>query len=238
MTKSSVKSGERYGKLTIGEFVYNDKYHNKMFLCLCDCGSICIIRGSRAKSNHTKSCGCIKRNILGNFNKIHKGKTHPLHGKGGVQHHLYGKRLSEQHKNKISIGNVGKKRTDETRKNMSERMKRMCGDKHPCWQGGISFEPYCVLFNNEFKERVRNFFGRVCVECGKTEEENGHKLHVHHVNFRKDSCCNESVKPLFVTLCRSCHAKTNFNREYWEERYTTMINEQYDGQCYLSKETA
>jgi hypothetical protein len=26
------------------------------------------------------------------------------------------------------------------------------------WQGGISFEPYCILFNNEFKERVREFW--------------------------------------------------------------------------------
>lgn len=116
-----------------------------------------------------------------------------------------------------------------------ETRQKISGEKSPLWKGGISFEPYCVLFNNEFKERARDFFNNKCVECGKTEAENGRKLDVHHVNYHKDACCNENIKPLFVTLCTSCHMKTNFNREYWEEKYTNLINVNYDGKCYLSK---
>lgn len=119
----------------------------------------------------------------------------------------------------------------ETRAKLAESHR---GEKCNFWRGGISFEPYCIKFNDEFKERVREFFGRGCAECGSPE--NGERLHVHHVNYHKDSCCAEDVAPLFVPLCRSCHAKTNFNREYWEERFTALINEQYGGQCYLPKQ--
>lgn len=127
----------------------------------------------------------------------------------------------------------GKKYSQEHCQNISKSLKgKYCGVNSSAWKGGVSYEPYCVLFNNEFKERVRENYGRKCVECGK--EENGKKLSVHHVNFDKSSCCSD-VKPLFVALCASCHAKTNYNREYWEERYTKLINEKYNGRCYLPK---
>lgn len=138
------------------------------------------------------------------------------------------KKISEARKQRGPV-------SEETRRKLSESHKGKCGDKAPNWQGGLSFEPYCVLFNNEFRERVRNFFGRKCIECGKLEVENdGKRLSVHHVNFDKESCCNNNT-PLFACLCTSCHMKTNHNREYYEERYTTLINEKYNGQCYLPK---
>lgn len=34
----------------------------KKYLCLCDCGNHFITRGSSLKNNHTKSCGCRKKN--------------------------------------------------------------------------------------------------------------------------------------------------------------------------------
>src|SRR5208337_386546 len=36
------------------------------------------------------------------------------------------------------------------------KSKNLIGEKSPGWKGGISFEPYCIKFNKEFKERVRN----------------------------------------------------------------------------------
>jgi len=127
----------------------------------------------------------------------------------------------------------GRKHKKETIKKLSAAVS---GEKHPRWQGGISFKPYCHKFTFEFKERVRNFFGRVCVKCGKTEKENGQRLDVHHVNYDKMVCCN-GVKPLFVALCRTHNAQANSNREYWNKYYTKTINEKYNGQCYLPKIT-
>jgi len=108
----------------------------------------------------------------------------------------------------------------------------LLGERSPKWMGGISFEPYCPKFNKSFKGRVREFFGRVCFNCGKSEKDNIKKLSVHHVNYEKMVCCND-VKPLFVSLCASCHAKTNHNREYWEEKFTNDLIEKHNGECYL-----
>lgn len=151
-----------------------------------------------------------------------------------------GKHLSEEHK-KILIAGARKPKTEETKRKMSlaKKGKRKPeewvntfrkGEKHPNWRGGVSFEPYCPKFNREFKERVRNFFGRACVECGTPER--GKKLHVHHVNFNKMSCC-DGTEPLFVPLCVSCHSKTQKDRDYWEEHFTNMIETYYEGRCWL-----
>jgi hypothetical protein len=141
------------------------------------------------------------------------------------------KKMSEAQKGEKSHC-FGKPLSKETRKKISESLK---GEKCWSWKGGISFEPYCPKFRPEFKERVRIFFGRICVECSKIEVENGRKLNVHHVNFDKMVCCND-IKPLFVALCLSCHGKTNHDREYWEQHFTEIINEKYNGKCYFTKE--
>jgi hypothetical protein len=100
------------------------------------------------------------------------------------------------------------------------------------WKGGKSFEPYCILFNDEFRERVREFWGRKCGISGITEEENGKKLSVHHVNYDKQTCCNTTI-PLFIPLSNNYHTKTNYNRDYWEEMLTNYIMIWFNGECYL-----
>ena len=189
---------------------------------------------------------------IGKMRKSHKGTSagekNPMHGVHliGEKNPMFGKHpsqetrekmrmrklgvpLSEEHRKRIGKSNKGHSVLEETRNKISENLK---GEKHPNWQGGISFEPYCPKFNNEFKERVRAFFNYQCLECGTPQ--NGTKLQVHHVNFRKDACCTEDVIPLFVPLCRSCHTATNHNRPYWQQHFTEMINGYYGGQCYLT----
>lgn len=114
-------------------------------------------------------------------------------------------------------------------------LNRLSGERHPQWRGGVSFEPYCPKFNNEFKERVRAFFGYRCAKCGKTQEESGRALYVHHVTYNKDTCCDASI-PLFVPLCIGCHTQTNHNREYWQLHFTELIYLQYGGKCYYSQD--
>jgi hypothetical protein len=145
-----------------------------------------------------------------------------------------GRVKSDEERQKLSAAQRGRPKSDEARRKLSQTMKgRYCGPESPHWRGGASFEPYCVKFNNEFRERVRVFFGRRCVECGVPE--NGKRLAVHHVNFAKQSCCSEEVEPLFVALCPSCHGKTNHNRDFWEARFTALIAERYGGQCYIPR---
>ena len=130
-------------------------------------------------------------------------------------------------------------------KRHSDQLKCKTGELSPQWKGGVSFEPYCEKFDDDLKERVRIFFDRKCYICGKSEQEQIDemlkegktpikKLDVHHVNYDKMVCCND-IKPLFVPLCRSCHAKTQFDREYWEEFFTVSLNYLTDGECFTKK---
>lgn len=103
------------------------------------------------------------------------------------------------------------------------------GEKHPNWQGGISFEPYCEKFNYAFKEYIRAKFGRVCFLCPKTEEENGQRLSVHHVNYDKECLCNDNLTCQFVPLCVSCNSKANKNRRVWEAKVRTKMQNKLNG---------
>jgi len=106
---------------------------------------------------------------------------------------------------------------------------RMRSRREAEWQ--TSGNEYHYTFNNAFCEAVREFFGRVCAECGKPEGENGAKLSIHHVNYRKDVPCRRTGTPLVVPLCVSCHMKTNHNRDWWEAHLTSLIHDRYGGRC-------
>lgn len=192
------------------------------------------------------------------------GKDHPMHGKHHTEESKQksresnlGKKRSEETKQKMSDAHKGRKLSEEHKKALNrhniennsmkdpEIRAKVSGKNHWCygkrgkeapnWRGGISKEPYCSLFDEEFKERVREFFNRCCYVCGKSEKENGRKLDVHHVNYDKMVCCND-VKPLFVPLCHSCHGKTHGDREYWEEFFTVSLEYLTDGECFIKKD--
>ena len=142
---------------------------------------------------------------------------------------LTGRKLSEEHKrnlskahngisketrHKMNISHKGYKQTEETKRKIGNAKK---GDKNPNWLGGISYERYCPLFNEKKKEEIRQQFCRICLLCFMTEEENGQKLDVHHIDYNKDQGCSGHEWRL-VPLCRSCHMKTNHDREEYERR--------------------
>lgn len=111
----------------------------------------------------------------------------------------------------------------------------MVGENSPMWRGGISFEPYCPLWTKELRQRIRVFFNNECVICGKTKTENKQELSCHHISYDKMICCND--KPVkFATLCRSCHTKTNHDRDRWEAMLCRIIDEIYNGKSYYTKE--
>lgn len=173
----------------------------------------------------------------------------------GENHPFYGKYHTKESNERNRLAHLGKKQSEETKEKkrgkipwnkgmkMSDALKEklskshigiQAGEKSPHWKGGISFDPYCIKFNDEFKERVREYFGRCCYICGKNEIDNNERLSVHHVTYNKDMCCDSS-KPLFVPLCHSCHTKTNTNREFWEEFFTVSLEYLTNGKCYIEK---
>ncbi len=127
-----------------------------------------------------------------------------------------GKRRSKKVREEISKANKGK--------HLSINTEFKKGIKHPCWQGGISFEPYSPEFNKQLKELIRQRDGYKCQLCGMPEIENIKKLDIHHIDYIKGNCLPNNL----ITLCSSCNGKVNFNRDYWEEYFKEMILEKVE----------
>ena len=91
------------------------------------------------------------------------------------------------------------------------------------WDGFGSV--YCELWCEELREYIRDKYNRICYICGKTEEENGRKLDVHHVDYNKDCGCDDT-ECILVPLCKKCHGKTTFgDREMWEDIIIKMLED-------------
>lgn len=54
---------KRFGKLTAEKYLYTDKSRSAVWLCKCDCGNEVQVKGSCLISGHTKSCGCLQKEI-------------------------------------------------------------------------------------------------------------------------------------------------------------------------------
>jgi len=114
---------------------------------------------------------------------------------------------------------LGYKHTPETLVKMSVAQKgKRCGAKHPFWRGGISREPYGWEFNEELREAIRQRDGYTCQLCDVSQSRCATALSVHHVNYQK----RDNSEGNLVTLCHSCHSRTNTGRGHW----TTFFQEQ------------
>ena len=63
--------GKRFGKLIVKERLENDKNGKARWLCECDCGNLSTTKTSYLTSGQTKSCGCIKKSVLGDNTRKH-----------------------------------------------------------------------------------------------------------------------------------------------------------------------
>lgn len=160
-----------------------------------------------------------------------------------------GHRVTEKTKQKIARGHLGKPQSEEHHRKVTIYNQRRF-ENHPehiqkgiesniggFWYGNVRYYDgphYCKKFNDSFRERVRDFRGRVCFECGSPE--NGTTLHVHHVHYNKKMCCDGSPRDV-IPLCVACHTKTNFNRDYWEAHFVKKIYELDPfGKCFFTKD--
>jgi len=151
---------------------------------------------------------------------IYKHNPQCKETKEKISNTLKGRKFTEEHLNNIRIALKGKKKQFKKRKPMKLETKKKIGSsnkgktkgiKHYNWQDGKSFEPYSIEFNNDLKEVIRNRDRRKCQICGKTELENKRILDVHLLDYNKLNC---DLKNL-ISLCMTCHRKTNFKRKYW-----------------------
>lgn len=221
---------ETFKKFGYHSYDWNQQSHKRILAKCNRCGKI---REITIQDYHDLCKSC-----------VHIGKSHTEATKEKMREAHQGKHFSEEHKQKLCDARIGKyigENNPMYGRHHSEKTKQKIRNSHQgekcCnWQGGISFEPYCVKFNEEFKERVREYWNRRCVLCGKTEKENEQHLSIHHIDYNKEACCDDSF-PLFISLCTSCHTKTNYNREYWKNKFKEIVyTRNINGKCFYTKE--
>lgn len=121
--------------------------------------------------------------------------------------------LSEETKRKISRTLKNKWKTDEEfRKYMSAKLNILI-DRIKL--EGKCDKDYPRKFDRILRSLVRERDDFTCRECDHTEKQLGYNLSVHHIDYNKENCDMNNL----ISLCKSCHAKTNFNRQDWIKYY-------------------
>lgn len=75
-------TGQKFGRLTVIRHLERFERKNSTYawLCECECGKQIQTCASKLQSGHTKSCGCMKAERIGNLNKKYKYSNKRLYG--------------------------------------------------------------------------------------------------------------------------------------------------------------
>lgn len=93
------------------------------------------------------------------------------------------------------------------------------GNKNGRFVHGMSYTPYSEEFNKQLKEKIRKRDNYTCQCCGILEKNHYRKLDIHHIDYDKHNCDEKNL----ISNCKSCHSKTNSNRDYWFAYYTYIM---------------
>jgi hypothetical protein len=127
--------------------------------------------------------------------------------------------FTKEWKEKIKLGRKKLLLNPEVRKRMSVVQK---GENNSMWLGGISYKGYSNNWDDNLRDFIRTRDNFICQECGVHQEELGgfyNKLDVHHIDYNKDNCDPKNL----ISLCRSCHIKTNSDRNKWSKYFSNLI---------------
>jgi hypothetical protein len=122
------------------------------------------------------------------------------------------KGMTPWNKDKIGEYNLGEPSLEHRQKLSLSKM----GENNPSWKGGISIlKTYPLDWTETLKESIRERDKYECKICGIHQDEIDISLHVHHIDYDKDNLNPENL----ISLCPSCHSKTNHDREEWIEYF-------------------
>lgn len=125
------------------------------------------------------------------------GFKHTPESKAKISKIHKGKKLSIEHRNKISLRNV------KMWKNGIFDIHK--GSKNRAWKQNKSKHP--KEFDNDLKEFIRQRDNHICQICGK-DVSTGRKGTVHHMDGIKHHNEHENL----ILLCGSCHMKVHFSK--------------------------
>ena len=64
MSRKIDLTGQKFGRLLVLRCVDNTTSKAVLWECLCECGKICTVKGILLRRENTKSCGCLRREIM------------------------------------------------------------------------------------------------------------------------------------------------------------------------------
>jgi 5-methylcytosine-specific restriction endonuclease McrA len=145
----------------------------------------------------------VKRYINSNPG-IREGVNNPFHG-----HTHSSDRKEYWAKNKSGKYSCNSEQAEKQRANTPRE------EAHPNWLGGTSYEGYGPEFTRELKAVIKESYDYTCQACNvKTTI-----LDVHHIDYDKQNNASDNLVP----LCKTCHGKSNFNREEWKNFFQKLL---------------
>lgn len=130
----------------------------------------------------------------------------------GILHPFFGKHHTPESNLKNRNSHLGKKLPEEQKIKISNSCK---GEKHWNWKGGR--KKYTVDWTETLRRGIRERDFYTCQICGELQGDKSHD--VHHIDYDKNNCNPNNL----ITLCHSCHTKTNQKREYWKNYLVALV---------------
>lgn len=225
--------GRKSGRLTVIDRATNNVYGQARWVCRCECGNICIIKGNNLRTTRTKSCGCLRKETV-NKNRQKQNHTGPRNpywnGGNRIVFCDNCQRAVERTPYRVRVN----KHFFCNRKCLGAwQSKHQRGSNNSRWKGGISKEPYCHIWNTAFKNEIRERDNNICQFCGATKNCLGNKeiaMAVHHVDYNKKNCGSENL----ITLCTLCNSRANKNRDWWGSWFKAKMLHNYTLRCRRS----
>ena len=111
--------------------------------------------------------------------------------------------------------NKGRKMSDKTKRKIARTKKRKAERKGKIYRSSCA---YSVDWTRSLRISIRERDGYTCQICGEKQGDNTHA--VHHIDYDKNNCNPSNL----ITLCISCHSKTNTKRKYWIQFFKDLRN--------------
>jgi len=168
---------------------------------------------SKKKIKETEENGYKNGRINAFYGRKHSGKSRQKIKEGVSESNI---RHPELKKQRIETRkNNGKPwHSDKSRENISKALKG--NPNNPWFIDGRSREnnPYPEDWVEVLRDSIRKRDDYICKLCGIHQDEiegRYRKLDIHHIDYDK-----KNLNPTnLISLCRDCHPKTNYNRDYW-----------------------
>ena len=166
--------------------------------CECDCGTIKSVQGCSLKNGASKSCGCLKKEMM----EKRMGENHPMFGK----HHSEKakKQMSESWKGR-SVWNKGLTGLIDNR--------ILIGKDCYSWNPNLTDEDRqdrrIVQGYKDWRESVYERDNYTCQKCG---DNKGGNLNAHHIESYRSNPELRTEVANGITLCEDCHK--DFHHQY------------------------